>query len=126
MDLTAFGVVMTADSQPVEALDGQTRILGHAGRWHTRNPILVRDAGGFTGFVGYVGTEEIGRTGTRDWLGSFGARHPTQTLAEYGTALGHELTDEWQRHGLVSVLEILISGVETATCVFGLYGTAKG
>jgi hypothetical protein len=38
VDLTTFGVVMTADSQPIEALAGNTRLLGHAGQWHSRNP----------------------------------------------------------------------------------------
>jgi hypothetical protein len=129
VDLTAFGVVMTADSQPIEALDGETRVLAHRGRWHTRNPILQRDAGGFTGFVGYVGTEDIGGTSVRDWLDAFAARHPNETLANYAAALGQELTDEWQRLGLPSVLEILICGVENGEVRFwfvrnsqGLYG----
>jgi hypothetical protein len=89
-------------------------------------PILVRDAGGFTGFVGYVGTEQIGTTDMRVWLDSFGARHPTQTLAEYATALGQELTDEWQRHGLASVLEILISGIENGDVRFWFVRNSQG
>src|SRR6266508_2368994 len=112
VDLTAFGVVMSADSQPIEALDGETHVLGQPGQRHTRNPILTREAGGFAGFTGYVGTETVGGKATRDWLDAFGAKNPTASLADYAHALGRELTDEWQRHGLASVLEILISGVE--------------
>jgi hypothetical protein len=126
VDLATFGVVMTADSQPIDALDGQTRILGHAGRWHTRNPILMRAAGGFTGFVGFVGTEQIGNANTRDWLDAFGTRHPTETLTEYATALARELEAEWQRHGIKSVLEILISGVENGDVRFWFVRNSQG
>jgi hypothetical protein len=126
VDLTSFGVVMTADSQPIEALDGQTRILGQAGRRHTRNPILRREAGGFTGFVGFVGTEAIGDKTTRDWLDRFGARHPGEGLRDYATALGLELTAEWRRHGLSSVLEILISGVECGDVRFWFVRNSDG
>jgi hypothetical protein len=122
VDFTGFGVVMSADSQPIEALDGETRVLGQPGQRHARNPILTRDAGGFTGFTGYVGTETIGGKATRDWLDAFGARHPSESLADYAHALGHKLTDEWQRHGLASTLEILISGVEDGDV---RYGTAR-
>jgi hypothetical protein len=40
-----FGVVMSADSQPIEALDGQTRILVPEGRLR-KCPIVVRNEGG--------------------------------------------------------------------------------
>ncbi len=81
VDLTGFGVVMTADSQPIEAIDRETRVLAHSGRWHTRNPILTREAMGFAGFTGFVGTETIGDKPTRDWLVTFGTKHPTLSLA---------------------------------------------
>jgi hypothetical protein len=126
VELTAFGVVMTADSQPIQALDGETRLLGHAGRWHTRNPILKRSAAGFSGFTGFVGTETIADRPTRDWLESFGRRHPTAHLADYAEALGAELTDEWSRLGLVSVLEILISGVEDGDIQFWYVRNSDG
>jgi hypothetical protein len=117
---------MSADSNPIEALDGQTRVLAHPGRWHTRNPILARDAGGFTGFAGYVGTETIDGKATRDWLDAFGRRHATASLADFATALSSELTAEWQRLGLVSVLEILISGVENGDVRFWFVRNSQG
>jgi hypothetical protein len=126
VDLTAYGVVMSADSQPIEAIDGVTRVLGQPGRRHTRNPILTRNAGGFAGFIGYVGTEAIGGKTTRDWLDAFGARHPSESLADYAGALGLELTDEWQRHGHASVLEILISGVENGEVRFWYVRNSQG
>jgi hypothetical protein len=114
------------DSQPIEALDGQTRLLGQPGRRHTRNPSLARAAGGFRGFPGYVGTETIGGKATRDWLDSFGARHPSESLADYAHAFGQELTDEWQRLGLASVLEILISGFENGDVRFWFVRNSQG
>jgi hypothetical protein len=126
VDLTAFGVVMSADSQPIEAVDGETRVLGQPGRRHTRNPIVTRDAGGFAGFTGYVGTEAIGGKPTRDWLDAFGAKHPSEGLSDYARALGRELTEEWQRHGMGSVLEILISGVERGDVRFWFVRNSQG
>jgi hypothetical protein len=82
-----FGVVMSADSQPIEALDGETRVLAQQGGL-TRCPIVVRRGGGFTGFTGYVGTEEIDGRTTRDWLTDFGTRHDAASLADYAAALG--------------------------------------
>ena len=109
---------MSADSQPIQALDAETRVLGEPGRRRTRNPILGRNAGGFSGFVGFVGTEEIGGKMTRDWLHAFGAKRPTDSLSDYAYALGQELTEEWQRYELASVLEILITGVEDRDVCF--------
>jgi len=126
VDLTALGVVMSADSQPIEALDGKTRVLGQPGQRHTRNPILTRNAGGFAGFIGYVGTETIGGKATRDWLDAVGVRHPSEALSDYARALGRELTDAWQRHGLASVLEILISGVENGDVRFWFVRNSQG
>ncbi len=117
---------MTADSQPIQAIDGETRVLAHSGRWHTRNPILTREAAGFAGFTGYIGTEMIGVKPTRDWLEAFSTEHSTLSLADYARSLGQELTTEWQRHGLSSVLEILISGIEDGDVRFWFVGNSQG
>jgi hypothetical protein len=126
VDLTAFGVVMSADSNPIELLDGETRLGAHPGRWHTRNPILTREAGGFSGMIGFVGTEEISTRSTRDWLTAFDARHPDESLADYADALAEELTDEWDRLGLRSVLEIMIAGVEHGEIRFWVVRNSDG
>jgi hypothetical protein len=126
VDLSTFGVVMSADSQPIEALDGETRVLAQPGEHRTRNPILRRNAGGFTGFTGYVGTETIGNKTTRDWLTAFGTRHAGASLFDYAHALGDELTQEWKRLGLVSILEILISGVENGDVQFWFVRNSQG
>lgn len=126
VDLTTFGIVMTADSQPVEALDGATRVIPQPRKELTRNSILMRKAGGFSGLIGFVGTEAIGGKATRDWLAAFGRRHEHEPLADYANALGAELTDEWTRLGLVSVLEILISGVEDGDVRFWFVRNSQG
>lgn len=94
VDVSTFGVVMSADSQPIEALGGQTRVLTQQGGL-TRCPIVIRNEGGFAGFTGYVGTEEIDGSPTRDWLTAFGSRHAGVGLANYAAALGRELTAVW-------------------------------
>lgn len=53
VDVSTFGVVISADSQPIEALDGETRVLAQQGPL-TRCPIVIRKEGGFVGFTGYV------------------------------------------------------------------------
>jgi hypothetical protein len=126
VDVTAFGVVMSADSQPIEALDAETRVLGQPGQRRTRNPILRRNAGGFSGFTGFVGTEVIGGKMTRDWLHAFAARHPIASLSDYAHVLGQELTEEWHRNGLPSVLEILVSGVEDRDVCFWFVRNSQG
>ena len=87
VDVSAFGVVMSADSQPIEALGGQTRVLTQRGDL-TRCPIVIRNEGWFAGFTGYVGTEEIDGSPTRDWLTAFASRHAGISLADYAAALG--------------------------------------
>lgn len=125
VDVSTFGVVMSADSQPIEAVDHETRVMSPQGSL-TRCPIVIRSAGGFAGFVGYVGTEEIDGDSTHDWITGFGARHATANLAEYANALGLELTAAWQTLGLESVLEILITGVEDGDVRFWFVRNSQG
>ena len=49
VDVSAFGVVMSAESQPIEALGGQTRGLSQQGGL-TRCTSVIRSEGGFVGF----------------------------------------------------------------------------
>jgi hypothetical protein len=58
VDVTARGVVMSADSQRVEILPGENRI--ETTGWETRNPIVIRTGGGFVGVIGSPGTERRG------------------------------------------------------------------
>jgi hypothetical protein len=87
---------------------------------------VVRRGGGFTGFTGYVGTEEIDGAATRDWLTALGSRHAGASLADYALALGQELTAVWQDLGLKSVLEFLVSGVENGDVRFWFVRNSDG
>ena len=125
LDVSTYGVVMSADSQPAELLDGENRILT-SGAQRTRNPLLIRVGGGFTGLTGYVGTEYIGGAKTRDWLSAFGQEHPNEDLVAYANGLATALTEEWQRLGLSSALEIFISGVENGDVRFWYVRNSQG
>lgn len=117
---------MSADSQPVELLDRETRVLASAGEQRMRCPIIIREEGGFVGFTGFAGTETIGRSPTRQWLTSFGERHSDHGLAEYANALGEALTREWRELSLSSLLEVLISGVEEGEVRFWFVRNSDG
>jgi hypothetical protein len=125
VDVSTFGVMMSADSQPVEVLAGQTQVLPWLGVLR-RCPIVTRNEGGFVGLTGYVGTEDIDGRPTSDWLTTFGSRHAGVRLADYAHALGRELTEAWKRLGLESVLEILIGGVEHGDVRFWYVRNSRG
>lgn len=126
LDVSSYGVVMSADSQLVECLEGENRVVIDPTRQITRNPILVRTGGGFTGLTGYVGTEEIGGVGTREWLIKFGDEHPDEDLPAYADGLAAALTAEWKRLGLASILEILIGGVGSGDVRFWYVRNSQG
>jgi hypothetical protein len=87
VDVSGFGIVMSADSQRVELLDGENRVL--AGVPRIRNPILIRDGGGFRGLIGYVGTEAIDRPSMSEWLSAFGAfRAPSPNMRTPSRVIG--------------------------------------
>jgi hypothetical protein len=109
VDLTAHGVVMSADSQPVEIVGGENRIDDSAGR-RVRNPILQLTTGGFVGLVGFAGTERVERVGTSDWLRRFARQTPNDELGPFCKRLAETLTEVWRRDGVTSVLEILVTG----------------
>jgi hypothetical protein len=71
VDVSAYGVVMSADSQPVEILSGENRVLAKGSR--TRNPIVPRMGGGAVTLVGFAGTENVEGLPTAEWLRKFNA-----------------------------------------------------
>jgi hypothetical protein len=117
LDVSRFGVVMSADSQQVELLDGRNRVARTRSQMN-RNPIIVRRGGGFRGLLGFVGRERIAGRPTRDWLQMFSARHPDESLAAYCGALADELTRQWRPQHLRSGLWIFVSGVEKSEVRF--------
>lgn len=124
LDIGHFGAVMSADSQPVQILHGSNRVI--AGGSLSRNPIVRRVGGGFRGLTGFVGTETIDEEPTGEWLEAFGRAHPDASVGDYSKTLAAELTRQWQRHGLSSVLEIFVSGVEGAEVRFWYVRNSQG
>jgi hypothetical protein len=109
VDLTSHGLVMSADSQPVEIFAGENRVDDSA-EHRTRNPILLRAAGGFVGLVGSVGTERIEGTSATEWLRRFDRQTPNDDLATFCMRLADALGEVWRRDDMKSVLEILVTG----------------
>jgi hypothetical protein len=109
VDVTSFGVVMSADSQAVTILDGRNEIsVQHGGR--SRNPMVIRCGGGFVGLVGFAGTEEIEGKLTAEWLRNFSAAWPQESVGTFCERLSDTLTGVWRQTDLSSVLEILVTG----------------
>ncbi len=109
LDVSTHGIVMSADSQPVEIRGGENRVVAKTGR-QTRNPIVLRAAGGFVGLVGFAGTEQLEGIATREWLQAFSDSHPHDDIKAFCDGLAAALTDMWRRDQLASVLEILVAG----------------
>jgi hypothetical protein len=100
---------MSADSQPVEIVEGEYHIDDSAER-RVRNPIIQRTAGGFNGFVGFAGTERVEGARTSDWLRRFDRQTTNDDLESFCKRLAETLSEVWRRDGLKSVLEILVAG----------------
>jgi hypothetical protein len=82
VDVTTHGVVMSADSQPVEILKWENRVLATSGGL-TRDPVVTRVAGGFTGLVGFAGTETVDGIATGEWLRAFSNERAADDLSSF-------------------------------------------
>lgn len=109
VDVTAFGVVMSADSQLVEIVDGETPVIHTRGR-QRRNPITTRVGGGFVGLIGFAGTESIESIPTAEWIRRFSVESAADEIDSFCERLGKQLTSVWRRQNVPTVLEILIGG----------------
>jgi hypothetical protein len=125
VDVSAHGVVMSADSQRVDIQGGENCVLDPAGS-RSRNPIVVRTGGGFVGLLGFAGTETIERKATADWLRDFSAAWPDDDLGTFCHRLATALTDVWARDGLTSVLEMLITGEVASDVQFWYVRNSSG
>lgn len=125
VDVTAHGVVMSADSQPVEILDGENRVDTTPGR-RTRNPIIRRVGGGFVGLVGFVGTEQVDGHDTARWLSRFARDSPTDDVSTFCNRLADALSEVWKRERLRSVLEILVAGEVSSDLQFWFVRNSQG
>lgn len=111
VDVTALGVVMSSDSQPIEIVSGDIRVLDFSGEWR-RDKIIERHGGGFDGLVGYVGTEQVGVETTRAFIERVSRDVPELPLAEFAHHLAYELSAAWVEHGLDTGLWVFIAGAE--------------
>jgi hypothetical protein len=125
VDVTAHGVVMSADSQPVEIRAGDNRVDSSADR-RTRNPIVVRAAGGFVGLVGFAGTEHVEGIPTARWLRRFDQQSPNDDVGTFCRRLADALTNVWQSERLDSVLEILVTGEISGDVQFWYVRNSQG
>jgi hypothetical protein len=125
LDVSRFGVVMSADSQPVELLDRRNRVTPTRARM-TRNPIIVRRGGGFKGLIGFVGRERIAGRPSQDWLRMFSAHHPDEPLAAFCGNLADHLSRQWRRQRWRSGLWVFISGYEGSEARFWYVCNVEG
>jgi hypothetical protein len=82
LDITPFGLVMSADSQDVALTEDGFEILPMSGQRDKCKIQGVR-ARHFAALVGYVGTERIGDRDTSIWLKAFIAEHVDDPMAEF-------------------------------------------
>lgn len=125
VDVTEHGVVMSADSQLVEILPGDNRVLGSPGA-RSRNPIVIRTGGGFVGLVGSAGTEQIQNRSTAQWLQRFSGSWPSDDVGAFCDRLAATLTDVWRTDRLRSVLEVLVTGEVAGDVQFWFVRNSQG
>lgn len=113
LDITALGVVMTADSKAIEIRDGLTHV-GPDAHTVSRDPIAIRRTSDFAGLVGSIGTEGIGRQTTRRFIEDVIASTTEFALPAFCDALANALSDAWVAHGLDSGLWVFVAGTEHA------------
>jgi hypothetical protein len=111
VDVTALGVVMSSDSQPIEIVSGDIRVPDFAGE-RRRDKIIERHGGGFDGLIGYVGTEQIGAETTRAFIERVSRDQPELPLAAFANHLAHQLSAAWIEHKLATGLWVFIAGAE--------------
>lgn len=111
VDVTALGVVMSSDSQPIEIVSGNIRVLDFGGE-RRRDKMIERHGGGFDGLIGYVGTEQVGTKTTRAFIDRVSHGAPDLPLAEFAEHLARELSAAWIAHELTTGLWVFLAGAE--------------
>jgi hypothetical protein len=124
LDLCRFGVVMGADSQPIDLLEGSTRI--HSQGQRNANPIVEWHGARFTGLIGYVGRRSVAGLSTRSWLERFMVRNRDLTTSDFCERLAGQLTAEWRRLHLRSGLWVYVSGVANRDVQFWFVNNIAG
>lgn len=110
VDVTALGVVMTSDMQPIELVDGGLRVLPLNNDTRVKK-IIERHGGGFDGLIGYVGTESIAGATVRSFLEAQSSSAPDLPLGEFCRHLAEGLSQAWVDNDLRSCLWVFVAGV---------------
>jgi hypothetical protein len=122
-DITGLGVVVTVDSQPTIIRERQVDV---ASAPLDRARLIDRVSPDFSGYVTFVGTEEIGGTQTGRFLARHSASHPDAPLADYLAMLADDLSQAWKRHGLDTGLYIHAQGASGGAPVFHIVNNIGG
>lgn len=122
-DITGLGVVVTVDSQPTTIRDGHVE-AANAPLYRPR--LVTRETGDFTGYLTFVGTEEIGEKLTGDFIAAHSAGHPKVALAGYLARLADDLSEAWKRHDLDTGLYIRAQGASSGEPVFHIVNNIAG
>lgn len=114
-DVTRLGVVIAADAQPIEIREG--RVDPVAGDF-SRRRIFTHVTNDFAGFVGYVGTEEVGGSSISQLLHSHVNETTDADVATACAGLASRLGDLWAASVAETGLWVFIAGVTAGEPVF--------
>ena len=106
---------MGSDSQDLLIYENRNRITTSSG---AKNKLLLTTLDNFKGLIGYVGTENIARSTTRDWLARFNAQNNDLTLPHFCKRLAQELSTAWKKDRRKSGLWVFIAGYEDSEARF--------
>lgn len=116
-DVTPIGVVLAGDSQPVELRESSFTV--RPTRQQQSRPCLVAHQGSdFAAAVGFVGTERIGESPTRDWLQRFCNAWTDLGIEDFSETLTTELTSRWHEHGYDTCLWVFVCGASAGEPIF--------
>ena len=120
-DITGLGVVVTIDSQPTIISERQIEV---ANAPLDRPRLIRRESSDFSGYLTFVGTEEIGNRPTGAFLAEHSDSHPDTSLADYLGTLADDLNKAWMRNGLTTGLYIHAAGTSAGEAVFHIIKTS--
>jgi hypothetical protein len=110
VDVNPLGVVIASDSQPVALYADRVELPASGAR--VRSPILRTTLEGFSGFMGYVGTEQLDGKAAREWLHNALQQRAGARLSDLSSELAEVLTQIWTTEGIATHLSLFVAGYE--------------
>ncbi|MGH9813190.1 MAG: hypothetical protein ACRD4T_08650, partial [Candidatus Acidiferrales bacterium] len=110
VDVGPRGIVIGSDSQDVILYNNRYRIRSSSS--FRKDKVLQLQLPKFGGFLGYIGTENIGQESMRNWLDRFVNANSATKLDSFCNALAQSLSREWQKRNLKSGLWVFVTGYE--------------